>query len=178
MDPMNERYRQRYSTPFFEWDTTQTSKKLQVLEDPLKVKAIDGTGFKSTLGNMDFLPGERYYFQISVVKGRLLKIGVSRRDVDLEEAFCNTEHGWAIYNGELRHNSTSSGKKYGEKLKAGDLIGVLVDMVDGRLSFSRNGEDWGVAYESPELAQGTLCPAVAMLYPEDEFALELTQPED
>jgi len=38
--------------------------------------------------------------------------------------------GWAIYNGELRHNSNSSGPKYGSTIQAGDVIGVLVDMAE------------------------------------------------
>lgn len=30
------------------------------------------------------------------------------------QAFSDNEEGWAIYNGEVRHNSNSSGKKYGD----------------------------------------------------------------
>ena len=31
-----------------------------------------------------------------------------------KQAFSDNEEGWAIYNGELRHNSNSSGNKYGK----------------------------------------------------------------
>jgi len=32
-------------------------------------------------------------------------------------------------------------------MKAGDIIGVAVDMEMGTLSFSRNGECWGIAFK-------------------------------
>ena len=38
--------------------------------------------------------------------------------------------GWAIYNGELRHNSNSTGPKYGSAIAPGDVIGVMLDMVE------------------------------------------------
>ena len=44
------------------------------------------------------------------------------------KAFSDTLKGWAFYNGELRHNSNGSGKKYGKPVKAGDVIGVIIDL--------------------------------------------------
>ena len=46
------------------------------------------------------------------------------------QAFSDSVNGWAIYNGELRHNSNSSGKKYGACLSVGDTIGVALDMIE------------------------------------------------
>jgi hypothetical protein len=46
------------------------------------------------------------------------------------KAFSDTDKGWAIYNGELRHNSNSSGAKYGQTYKQGDVIGVYLDMIE------------------------------------------------
>ena len=60
--------------------------------------------------------------------GQLIKIGVTRKDVNLESAFSDTSNGWAMYNGELRHASNSTGKKYGSQVKTGDTIGVMLDM--------------------------------------------------
>jgi hypothetical protein len=64
-----------------------------------------------------------------------------------DEAFCDTTKGWAIYNGETRHNSNSTGPKYGSALQPGDIIGVALDMVDGTLAYYRNGQYWGVAFK-------------------------------
>lgn len=89
-----------------------------------------------------FYAGNKYYFEIYIEKGSLIKIGVSRGDINFEEvflfgpfalkfdfkAFSDTLKGWGIYNGELRHNSNSSGAKYGGTFTNGDTIGVAVDM--------------------------------------------------
>jgi len=47
-----------------------------------------------------------------------------------EKAFSDGPEGWAFYNGELRHNSNSSGAKYGTTLATGDVIGVALDMTE------------------------------------------------
>jgi len=49
--------------------------------------------------NKEFIPGDKYYFEIYITKGSLIKIGVSRPSVSLTEAFSDSKDGWAIYNG-------------------------------------------------------------------------------
>ena len=39
----------------------------------------------------------------------------------------------------MRHNSNSTGPKYGSQLKTGDILGIALDMIDGTLSYYRNG---------------------------------------
>jgi hypothetical protein len=108
----------------------------------------EGSGFKTTIGTEFFTAGGKYYFEIFINKGQLMKIGVCRPSpLNLEEAFCDTVHGWGIYNGETRHNSNSTGPKYGSALQAGDIVGVAVDMVEGTLEYFRNGASWGVAFK-------------------------------
>lgn len=63
------------------------------------------------------------------------------------KAFSDTVKGWGIYNGELRHNSNSTGPKYGTSLNTGDLIGVGLDMIEGTLTFYKNNASWGVAFK-------------------------------
>lgn len=125
-----------------------------------------------------FTEGGRYYFEIFLNKGHMFKIGVCRPDIEFEEAFCDTTNGWGIYNGQLRHNSSSSGAKYGAQLKVGDIVGVALDMVDGTLTFYRNGECWGEAFRSHELAHGELVAAVASIYRDDTFTLRSNFKED
>lgn len=155
----------------FTWNPAKTSAKLGLNEDYLKCTSKDGSGFKTTLGTQIFTEGSRYYFEIFINKGQLLKIGVCRPDVNLEGAFCDTVNGWGIYNGELRHNSNSTGAKYGTQLKEGDIIGVALDMVEGSMIYYRNGESWGIAYKDPQLKKGELVAAVSPIYANDVFSL-------
>jgi hypothetical protein len=63
-------------------------------------------------------------------------------------------HGWAIYNGQTRHNSNSTGPNYGSQLASGDIIGIALDMVEGTLVYYRNGQSWGIAFRDDELKKG------------------------
>lgn len=95
--------------------------------------------------------GGKYAFFIHVLNGSLIKIGVSRNFISYDTAFCDTDEGWAMYNGEIRHGSNNSGTKYAQPVKAGDIVGVLLDSYKGTLSFSVNGEHMGVAFTDEEL---------------------------
>ena len=96
----------------------------------------------------------------------------------LNQAFTDGPEGWGIYNGETRHNSNALGDKYGDRVNPGDVIGVMVDMVEGKISFSWNGTWWGVAFQGEELKSGELYPAVAPIYLNDEYKVIHPQPED
>ena len=83
-------------------------------------------------------PGLKYYFEVSVISGSP-KVGVSRSTANINQvrelsksiqAFSDGPDGWAIYNGELRHKSNSTGAKYGKQIQAGDIVGVMLDMID------------------------------------------------
>ena len=125
-----------YITPLFYWDEENTSNRLKVMEDRLTAKVINGAGFKTSFGTQAFTERERYYFEIQVIKGTLIKIGVSRRIKSLNQAFTDGPEGWGIYNGETRHNSNALGNKYGERINPGDIIGIMLDMVEGKISFT------------------------------------------
>ena len=125
-----------YITPLFYWDEDNTSNRLKISEDRLTAKVVNGAGFKTSFGTQAFTEKERYYFEVQVIKGTLLKIGVSRRIKSLNQAFTDGPEGWGIYNGETRHNSNALGSKYGERINPGDIIGIMLDMIEGKLSFS------------------------------------------
>ena len=125
-----------YITPLFYWDEQNTSDRLKISEDKLTAKVINGAGFKTSFGTEAFTEKERYYFEVQVVKGTLIKIGVSRKMSNLNQAFTDGPEGWGIYNGETRHNSNALGSKYGERINPGDVIGIMLDMVEGKISFS------------------------------------------
>jgi hypothetical protein len=60
--------------------------------------------------------------------------------------------GWSYYGattGYTYHDGKSNAQ-YGQKMKEGDVIGVTLDMDEGTLSFSRNGEDLGIAFSTGE----------------------------
>ena len=99
-----------------------------------------------------------------MVKGSNFKVGVATRKCNLEFAFSDCEWGWAYYNsGYLRHNSGGDGPKYGEAYKEGDVIGVYLDLIDGRIFFSKEGKVFPVAYEDKKLLDLEIYPACCTL---------------
>jgi len=92
--------------------------------------------FKTTYGNVSLLPGFRYHYAVRIIKGSNFKIGVSRTTKILDNAFSDTEDGWAYYSGgQLRHASKGEGPKYGESFQAEDVIGVYIDLKDVSILF-------------------------------------------
>jgi len=124
------------------------------------------------MGTEIFSAGGRYYFEIFINKGQLIKIGICRPSItNLEEAFSDGVQGWAIYNGQTRHNSNSTGPNYGTQLANGDIIGVALDMVEGTLGYYRNQAYWGVAFKDDELKNGDMVAAISPIYNNDTFTL-------
>ena len=53
-------------------------------ESLTRVKITNGTGFKSIVGNAVFSPGGKYYFVVRILRGSLIKIGITRRQENNE----------------------------------------------------------------------------------------------
>lgn len=88
------------NSALFSWNPEKTSVKLTLDEDCLICTSKEGSGFKTTIGTEIFVAGGKYYFELFINKGQLIKIGVCRpTPLNLEEAFSDTLNGWGIYNG-------------------------------------------------------------------------------
>ena len=102
------------------------------------------------------LPGHIYYFKValSLRAGKEVKLGVTQaQGLDNETGFSGTKKGWAYYagqGGQKRHNANAGSCPYGKELGIDATIGVLVDMKDGRLGFTIDGNWCGFAFETPE----------------------------
>ena len=78
-------------------------------------------------------------------------------------AFCDTKHGWAFKGlGQLAHGNNAG--NHIPRFKKKGVLGCLLDMNKGTLSFSLNGEFMGVAFTDQNLKKGPLYPAVALLH--------------
>jgi E3 ubiquitin-protein ligase NRDP1 len=64
-------------------------------------------------------------------------------------SFSDLESGFAYYGlGQLRNGSNASGSAYGKRFKKKGVLGVQLNLTKGTLSFSLNGESFGVAFMS------------------------------
>ena len=51
---------------------------------PVTVTVSDGNAFKSVVGDLPMTPGGRYFFEVQINSGYLLKIGICRKTIDSE----------------------------------------------------------------------------------------------
>ena len=83
----------------------------------------------------------------------------------MNSSFSDYEFGFAYYGlGQLRHNDNSVGEPYGKFFKKKGVLGVLLNMNLGTLSFSLDGEFMGVAFEDKMLTKGPIWAAVSLLH--------------
>ena len=53
---------------------------------PITVTVSDGTTFKTVVGDQPMTPGGRYFFELKVKAGYLMKVGICRKaDIDVEK---------------------------------------------------------------------------------------------
>ena len=123
--------------------------------------------FKSVYSQEPLVQGDRYYFEIKFLKGCNFKIGVCKNKNVKENAFCDETDGYGYYSaGQLRNGSKTSGMKYGETYRGNkdqDVIGVYVDLIDGKLFYSKNKEIFKIAFSGPELLKDDFYAACCCL---------------
>ena len=109
--------------------------------------------FRTAYGAEPLFKGDRYFFEVQLLSGCNFKVGVSTSREAKDSAFCDYPEGYGYYSaGFLRNGSKSAGLRYGESFKGAfkkDKIGVYLDLVEGRLFFSKNGHCFGTAFCGP-----------------------------
>ena len=104
-------------------------------------------------GNKGFTHGKHYWeVKLSSVFGTSVMVGVCTKKAVLEtgnyefvDLLGRDEESWGLsYKGKVWHGGQSS--KYCEPFYDSTVIGILLDMDEGTLSFYKNGESLGVAF--------------------------------
>jgi len=111
------------------------------------------------MGSTPFISG-RNCWEIRVDKSQTayLFIGVATKHADTATFLGGDDFGWGYIGDRALYHKRSKVKVFGERFGQGDVIGVCLDLDKGTLSFSRNGEEMGVAFDG---LTGELFPAVA-----------------
>ena len=93
-------------------------------------------------------------------------IGVTLERIRTDgKSFCEgpSGFGFSIFEQALLHNTYRSQekKKYGNEAKSQVLVGVMLDIEMGQLSYTVNGQQLGIAFECKELKRGPIWPALS-----------------
>lgn len=123
--------------------------------------------FRTITANRPFFTGIHYWEIIADARTEHeLKIGVTaQKTFNVNQSFSDYEFGFAYYGlGQLRHSNNSLGEPYGKFFKKKGVLGILLNMDLGTISFSLDGEFMGVAFEDKILTKGPIWAAVSLLH--------------
>ncbi|CAD8116560.1 unnamed protein product [Paramecium sonneborni] len=150
------------------WDKNRMGSGMELTDGDQKVFLREQAYmFRTIVANFGFESGIVYWeIEADDRTENELKIGITtQRDFNYDSAFCDFEYGWAYYGlAQLRHNSNATGPSFGKRFKKEGTLGICLNMNQGTLMFSLNGEYMGCAYKDEKLKQGPIFPAVALLH--------------
>lgn len=112
-----------------------------------EIEGLSNFGSISTIG-VSLFQG-KWFYEVEVVTSGLIQIGwidgYFQGSSDQGEGVGDHAHSWS-YDGNRQRRWNSGSSSYGEKWKAGDVIGCLLDLTTCEMTFFRNGINLGVAY--------------------------------
>ena len=152
----------------FCWDPDVSSKEIVFSADFRHAFLYETNYYFRTISSNKPFFGGVHYWEI-IADGRTeheLKIGVtSQQTFNINSSFSDYEFGFAYYGlGQLRHSNNSLGEPYGKFFKKKGVLGVLLNMDLGTLSFALDGEFMGVAFQDKILTKGPIWAAVSLLH--------------
>ncbi|XP_031554497.1 SPRY domain-containing SOCS box protein 3-like [Actinia tenebrosa] len=152
------------------WDTDNRSPDVFLcLDNKIACFHIDpvdmSTGTAAVRGNKAFTHGQHYWeVKLSDVYGTSVMVGVGTKDAVLHtnnyeyvNLIGKDSQSWGLsHKGEIWHNGKK--RKFCEPFFDSTVIGILLDMDQGTLSYFKNNELLGVAFSG-------LCESTSELYP-------------
>lgn len=143
----------------FRFDSVNSGPAIFVGSNEMSASFRSNETWSTILGTTPFCTGINYWeLHLDKSATSYLFIGVATRDADLTTFLGGDDNGWGFIGDRALYHKRTKVKAYGERFGQGDTIAVTLNMDRGTLSFSKNGQDLGVAFEG---LVGSLYPAVA-----------------
>ncbi|XP_032221392.1 SPRY domain-containing SOCS box protein 3 isoform X1 [Nematostella vectensis] len=139
---------------------------------------VESTGTAAVLGNKAFAHGQHYWeIKLTDVRGTSMMIGVATQDAMLHTdnyEYVNLvgrdQESWGLsHRGEIWHGGQKW--KFCEPFFDSTVIGVLLDMDKGTISFFKNGQPLGVAFTGLQDRGCELYPIASSTASESEVEL-------
>jgi alpha-tubulin suppressor-like RCC1 family protein len=112
-----------------------------------EIEGLSNFGSISTVG-VSLFRG-KWFYEVKVVTSGLIQVGwidgYFQGSSDQGEGVGDHAHSWS-YDGNRQRRWNSGSSSYGEKWRAGDVIGCLLDLNTQEMAFFRNGVNLGIAY--------------------------------
>lgn len=109
----------------------------------------------------------RYYFEATVTDEGLCRVGWSTDKASLDVGTDRFSYG---FGGTGKKSNNKQFDDYGEAFGMNDVIGCMLDIGRGEISYSKNGKNLGVAFRiQDQMKNETFYPAVVLKNAEMEF---------
>uniref|UniRef100_A0A7S2RG93 HECT E3 ubiquitin ligase n=1 Tax=Mucochytrium quahogii TaxID=96639 RepID=A0A7S2RG93_9STRA len=143
----------------FTFDSCNCGPSISISEKGLSASFSAMESWSTVLGSEGFTSGvAQWQIRIDESESPYMFVGVATRKACLTTFLGGDEHGWGYIGDRALYHKRNRVNVYGERFGQGDIIGVVLDMDQGTLSFNKNGKDLGVAIEG---LSGRLYPAFA-----------------
>lgn len=129
------------------------------------------TNFVFLAGNFKLLPGNTYFWEVSLDNGVNFKVGIIKasgllkKELDPKDTFLLTSRGFAIC------SSSDKPVDYSVKYSAGDKIGIYYDGIRGSLTYYLNGIRQGIFFVSAALKNEVFYPLACMMTEGELFSV-------
>ncbi|CAB0009133.1 unnamed protein product [Nesidiocoris tenuis] len=92
----------------------------------------------------------KYYYETKITDEGLCRVGWSTEQASLD---LGTDKFGFGFGGTGKKSNSKQFDSYGEAFGKNDIIGCMLDLDAGRISFSKNGADFGTAFQLPQQIQ-------------------------
>ena len=151
-------FRTEQGVPFI-FDPLKRGPDILLSDDGLTASYAGDDCWSTLFGTQSFSSGvTSWEIRIAQSSTAYVFVGVASSAADLNTFLGGCPNGWGFIGEQALYHNREKVKIYGESFSAGDVVGVVLDLNNGILSFSRNGKMLGVAFDK---IYGELFPAVA-----------------
>ncbi|KAL1117818.1 hypothetical protein AAG570_004133 [Ranatra chinensis] len=144
------------------WELSKTDRTsaIAIAADGLTCQSREQKEWHGCRATNGVISSGKYYYEVKVSDEGLCRIGWSTSQASLDLGTDKLGFG---FGGTGKKSNDRQFESYGEQFGKADLIGCCLDLDGGKISFSKNGTDLGVAFKIPQnIARNALFPAVCI----------------
>ncbi|XP_044735811.1 ATP-dependent RNA helicase Ddx1 isoform X2 [Chrysoperla carnea] len=140
---------------------------MAVSPDGLRCQAREQREWHGTRCTRGVQNAGKYYFEATVTDEGLCRVGWSMPQANLDLGTCRFGFG---FGGTGKKSNNKQFDNYGEAFGKCDVIGNLLDLDNGEIKFTKNGQDLGLAFKlNGQMKSGPYFPAVVLKNAEMSF---------
>jgi alpha-tubulin suppressor-like RCC1 family protein len=143
----------------FTFDPLKCGPDIMLSDDCLTASYAGDDSWSTLLGSKSFTSGiTSWRIKVTQSSTAYIFVGIASGHADLNTFLGGCSQGYGFIGEQALYHNREKVKVYGDAFGAGDVVGVILDLNVGTLSFTKNGKNLGVAFDK---VFGEMFPAVA-----------------